>query len=189
MAIVQCENHHYYDDERDEICPYCTKLEKESVFEDTTNSLEEQPTVFKLDNDFENEVMTETYGECPDSDDLTIGIFSIKESNLLVVGWLVCIEGLQKGMSYPIYSGRNFVGRNFNMDIVLSDDEEISREKHFSIIYDPKSVKFYVVEGAGITYINKNSVIGTVQMFENDVITVGTAKYCFVPFCKGERTW
>lgn len=187
MAIVQCEQGHYYDDCRDEICPYCIKLSTANTFYD--DPLEEQPTQYKCVLDFEDGTLTEAYGDFTDEDEKTIGIYSIKQGNLLTVGWLICVSGIEKGNSHTFYSGRNFVGRSEDMDIILNDDVAVSREKHFSIIYDPKSNKFYAVEGSGRTYINGNPLIGQRELFENDLIEVGESAYCFVPYCKEERVW
>ena len=52
-----------------------------------------------------------------------------------VTGWLVCINGDEKGNDYRLHAGKNFVGRSQAMDVVLTDDKSISREKHCSVLY------------------------------------------------------
>ncbi len=192
MAIVQCKNHHYYDDSRDDTCPYCEKLKLEFMNPDCYNGIEEQPTVFKADGAFsyeENYKLTEAYGETPDAEEKTIGAYSVREGNLLTAGWLVCTCGVVRGQSFAFYSGRNFAGHSENMDIVICDDDEITRENHFSIVYDPKSIRYFIIEGNGRTYVNSSIVLGTIELFENDKIEVGKSELCFIPFCKEGRAW
>ncbi|MBQ8828279.1 MAG: FHA domain-containing protein [Clostridia bacterium] len=99
------------------------------------------------------------------------------------------MNGIEKGKSYPVYSGRNFAGRSIDMDIVLSDDSVISRENHFSIVYDPKSITFYLVAGEGRTYLNGEHVQAGTEITDGDEISVGESRYIFTPFCKKGRVW
>ena len=186
MAIVQCENNHYYDNSKNSECPYCAKM-KSGL---STNEINEQLTSYMDDGyQMQDEQLTEAYGDFVDECDKTIGIFTDETRNELTVGWLVCMEGLEKGKSYIIHSGRNFAGRSFDMDIVLSDDMRISREKHFSVVYDPKSISFYFVSGNGQTYINGKPAIDECLLNEGDILSLGDCKYMFVPFCKKGRVW
>lgn len=186
MAIVQCENNHYYDNSKNSECPYCAKM-KTRV---DTNEVNEQLTSY-LDDGFQiqEEQLTEAYGDFVDECDKTIGIFLDETQNELTVGWLVCMQGLEKGKSYIIHSGRNFAGRSYDMDVVLSDDMGISREKHFSIVYDPKSISFYFVSGNGQTYINGEPAVDECLLNDGDMLALGDCEYMFVPFCKKGRVW
>ena len=187
MAIVQCSNNHYYDDKRNSTCPYC---EKNNVVIANTG-VNEQLTSYYIDpvEIDDNAQLTEAYGENVTEFEKTIGIFIDETQNICTVAWLVCVEGAERGKSYVLHSGRNFAGRSQDMDIVLSDDDFISREKHFSIIYDPKSIAFYLVSGSGHTYINDSLVSSEKIMVDGDVIQAGQSKYIFVPFCKEGREW
>lgn len=186
MAIVQCENNHYYDDKKHTECPYCAKMKTEY----NTNELNEQLTSYFDDSvPAQEEQLTEAYGDFVDECDKTIGIFIDETQNELTVGWLVCMRGLEKGKSYILHSGRNFAGRSFDMDIVLSDDMEISREKHFSIVYDPKSISFYFISGNGQTYINGKPAIDESVLKDGDILALGQCEYMFVAFCKKGRVW
>lgn len=187
MALVKCEHGHYFDDRRFDYCPYCRELETSDGDE---NSIGEMKTQYKpklIENDEGS--LTEFYGENVGEEEKTISIFSLRENNLLTAGWLVCVEGPEKGKSYAIFPGRNFAGRSDYMDIVFYDDREISRDRHFSVVYDPKSGKFFAVEGGGMTYINGELICGQREIFENDMLEAGKSSFCFVPFCKGDRIW
>lgn len=186
MAIVQCNNHHYYDDSKNLECPYCKKMES---LEDV-NELGEQLTSYKDDVfDMQEEQLTEGYGDFVEEYEKTIGIYTDETKNTLTAGWLVCRQGIEKGKSYIIHSGRNFAGRSVDMDIVLSGDFKISEQKHFSIVFDPKSILFYFVGGNGQVYINGKAVNKECLLEDGDLILAGDSEYVFVPFCKKGRVW
>ena len=65
--------------------------------------------------------------EKDDDDSVTIG-FSGSSGKSEVVGWVVCIEGSDKGTGFPLKTGRNFIGRNANQDILqrIEQYQEIS---------------------------------------------------------------
>ena len=187
MAIVQCPNNHYYDDKRNSTCPYCEKMNNAVTADAGVN---EQLTSYIDPVEIDDNVqLTEGYGEAVTEFEKTIGIFIDETQNILTVAWLVCVDGLEKGKSYVIHSGRNFAGRSQDMDIVLSDDNSIAREKHFSIVYDPKSIAFYLVSGSGHTYVNGEAISSEKALVDGDVIQAGQSKYMFVPFCKEGREW
>lgn len=188
MAIIQCPNNHYYDDKRNSTCPYCEKMNNVAFVAGVNEQLTSYIDTGEVnDNDYAQ--LTEGYGEAVSEFEKTIGIFLDKSQNVLTAAWLVCIEGLEKGKSYVIHSGRNFAGRSQDMDIVLSDDNSISREKHFSIVYDPKSIMFYFVSGEGHAYVNGEAISSEKILTDGDVIQAGQSKYIFVPFCKEGREW
>lgn len=187
MAIVQCENHHYYDNLRNQSCPYCAKVNGNNG---RMVESDEQMTAYLgyFPSDEEGQ-LTEAYGDGVEEYDKTIGIFADESCNQPTVGWLVCMNGLVKGKSYSIHAGRNFAGRSEDMDIVLSDDMYISRENHFSLIYDPKSICFYLVKGVGEICVNNERVLEQCLLQDGDEISAGNSIYVFIPFCKEGRVW
>ena len=189
MNIVKCTNGHFFDSDKYEECPYCAE-KGEHVFKER-NDLDDQKTIAgNIANDifFENQ-LTERYLENVKDDEKTISLSIVSGNNRPVVGWLMCISGSQKGRALSVFFGRNFAGRAKSMDIRLTDDDYISRDNHFSIVYDPKSNKFSLVPGGGETHINNMVVNNVQQLYEDDVIEVGQTKYLFVPYCKEGRTW
>lgn len=187
MAIIQCPNNHYYDDKKDSFCPYCEKLDSNS--QENGGMSEQLTSYFALPFEDDDVQLTEAYGEAVEEYDKTIGIYDFDTENELTTGWLVAVNGLLKGKSYTIHMGRNFAGRSYNMDISLSDDQMISREGHFSIVYEPKNNVFYLVAGSGQTYLNDKAVMEACELNEGDKIKAGQTEYVFVPFCKEERLW
>lgn len=189
MALIQCENNHFYDDSKDSFCPYCAKLNsispQQAGFEEQLTSYYAMP----LEYDDDDSQKTQAYDEDVEDFQKTIGIFMDETENILTTGWLVCMNGKMKGKSYVIHSGRNFAGRSFDMDIALTDDLEITREAHFSIVFEPKSVTYFIVPGAGRSYLNGKIITEACELNENDEIQAGQSKYIFVPFCKEGRIW
>lgn len=188
MAIIQCPHGHYYDDQRDAKCPYCQKGSVRPW--QNAGSFNEQITQYAaLPPQDYDEQQTEAYGECVGDADLTLGIFSVANGNRLTAGWLVCTQGFVRGKSFDLYSGRNFAGRSYEMDLVVSDDFKIARQKHFSVVYDPKSVSFFLIPESGAILLNGTIVTKAEKLHDGDCIVAGDAEFMFVPFCKEGRTW
>ncbi len=108
-----------------------------------------------------------------------------------VVGWLVCTEGSNFGKSFPLYFGRNFIGRSTDMDVCLAGDTAVSRDRHAIIVYEPKARIFFAQagEGHGLFYLNDQVVLSNVQLHDRDVLTVGQTSLVFVPFCDEHFGW
>lgn len=108
-----------------------------------------------------------------------------------VVGWLVCTTGPDRGRDYRIRNGRNFIGRDPSMDIAITGDQEISREKHAKVTYDPTSRTFSVSPGdvRGLTYLNDVSVEMATKLTEHARIRVGSTVLLFIPLCGEDFNW
>jgi len=104
------------------------------------------------------------------------------------VGWLVCVEGADKGRDYRIRSEKNFIGRSEKMDIQISGDETISRENHAVVSFNPKNnaFKIHPGDGRGIVYLNGDDVDTPQELKPFDTVELGQTKLMFMPFC-GER--
>jgi len=185
--IVQCERLHYYDSAKSAVCPYCLKQDSASVY-DAGDDLREQRTVYVEPAVLEDQ-LTEAYGEAVGEGDKTISLYADEMENQFTVGWLVCMNGPAKGKSYALHKGYNFAGRSIDMDIVLSDDLLLSNEKHFSVVYDQKSNRFYIIAGTGNTTVNGARLTGENKLSEGDMISVGASALIFIPFCRVGRTW
>ncbi len=109
-----------------------------------------------------------------------------------VVGWLVIVDGPGKGQALPLGFGMNNIGRAKEARISLDfGDEEISRQDHASVAYDPKGNKFYLQHGGGInlTYIGETPVLQPVEIKGRETISIGNTKLSFVPFCGPDFIW
>jgi len=105
-----------------------------------------------------------------------------------IVGWLVCIEGADRGRDFRIKAEKNFVGRSTSMDICIAGDPRISRENHAIVAFEPRSAEFRLYSGdaRGLVYLNRSMVDVPVVLNAFDMIELGDSKLLFVPFC-GER--
>lgn len=108
-----------------------------------------------------------------------------------VAGWLVCIKGAQQGTSFPLIGGRNRIGRAVDMDVVLPSDQEISRNTHCVITYDPASEAFYLQSGEsrGLTYLNGELLLAPQLLKAHDQIRAGATTLLFVPLCGAQFHW
>lgn len=108
-----------------------------------------------------------------------------------VCGWLVCIAGSYIGGAFPVYAGKNSIGRNRNNRIVLDRDNHVSREHHALIIYEPKKRNFYIQPGdsSGLTYLNDEYIMEPKPLSAKDRIEIGQCKFLFVPLCGEDFSW
>ena len=125
-------------------------------------------------------------------DDTTVGfgIASLIKTVSPVVGWLVCTEGSEKGQDYRLHAGKNFIGRSTSMDVVIAGDREIAREKHATIIYDPRGNHFFLVPEVDCeTKHNDTAIEEPTALADGDRIDLGETTLIFVAFCKEGRVW
>jgi hypothetical protein len=108
-----------------------------------------------------------------------------------VAGWLVCLDGPDKGRDFRLHMEKNFIGRAPNMDVVLDGDNTVSRERHAIVIYDPKKKTFWALPGdaSGLVYLNGEIVNSPVQMKADDILEVGLTKLVLIPFCGDRYSW
>ncbi len=108
-----------------------------------------------------------------------------------VIGWLVCLEGPDQGRDFRLKAEKNVIGRSSIMDVCIPSDTAISREKHASLIFDPKKQIFWLLPGdsAGLVYHNGEAVNSPVQVHGDDVIELGRSKLVLVPFCGEKYRW
>ncbi|MBQ8502747.1 MAG: FHA domain-containing protein [Clostridia bacterium] len=189
MAIISCANNHYFDDEKYNQCPFCN-IENDIFEEDKTVAKFEDSDWSQFFDNIPDESLTKAFFEdVSDDDDRTIGLLQVETKSNPVAGWLVCTSGSVKGKSYELHLGRNYIGRKKDMDVVLTDDDTICRQRHFSIIYDPKSNEFYAVPDDGFIYINNVSITQAAKLIDGDEIHVGNTFYTFIAYCNENRRW
>jgi hypothetical protein len=121
----------------------------------------------------------------------TKGAFHAKLGLNPVVGWLVSVDGPERGRDYRIRSERNFIGRSEKMDICISGDDAISRERHAVITYYPHKNVFKIAAGdsTGIVYLNGEGVETAEEIKPFDRIEIGKTQLVFVPFCGESFKW
>ena len=108
-----------------------------------------------------------------------------------VVGWLVCVEGPERGRDYRIHEGYNSIGRDPSMDICISGDTKISRQRDARIAYDPDEKIFYFspADGKNLVKLNGKTLMNSAELKPYDTLTIGVCKLMFVPFCGEAFSW
>jgi hypothetical protein len=107
------------------------------------------------------------------------------------VGWLVCLEGPDRGRDFRLHSEKNFIGRSPLMDVCVPGDDTVSREKHGVVIFDPKKQVFWVLPGdsSGLVYLNGEIVHSPAPLKRDDLLEIGQTKLVLIPFCGDQYSW
>ena len=104
------------------------------------------------------------------------------------VGWLVALGGEHIGTDFRLKVGKNFIGRSPKMDIALTEDKSVSRERHAIVVYDPKSNMYLIQPGdsSSLAYHNNNLLLTPEKLEAYDMITVGDVNLLFMPLCSAK---
>lgn len=191
MALERCPNGHLYDPAKHSGgCPYCGLAD---VGLDFSKTHPKRPaSEYGADEPEELRTRARDQPAPGGADPGATQAYYRRELNLdPVVGWLVCIEGNNKGRDYRIRSENNFVGRSEKMDICIEGDDGISRENHAVITFDPLNSSFKLSPGnaRGIVYREEQidrterAVHSPVDLNPYDKIRLGRTRLLFVPFC------
>lgn len=200
MKLRKCENGHFYDEEKYAFCPHC---KKETAMGEPDLTVAMRSKV-RVDQEQKAEPLTEPssmFGSSSEmkkeirkiqkEQNLTVGYYTDRIGTEPVVGWLVCVYGTQKGKSFELYEGRNFIGRSSDMDVVLENDKTISRSKHAILIYEARKRVFLAQAGEsrGLFYVNDEVVLSNMILKAYDELLIGNTRLLFVPFCGENFSW
>ncbi|MBQ9872504.1 MAG: FHA domain-containing protein [Eubacterium sp.] len=216
MNLRKCNNGHFFDGDKYPSCPHCGGSDSsDSAFGQDVNasgysgsSDEDMPTVPGAGIGTPTPIQPAGSGfptgpTMPGviPGDTPVGVKMDLDEDLAtqgagltfnpVVGWLVVKNGEDKGRSKMLTSGKNFVGRDSSMDVVLNGDKSISRIKHAIILYEPNARRFIAIPGESheLFYVNNEVVLNNVELNAYDVITIGKTELIFVPFCGDNFAW
>lgn len=194
MNLTRCENGHFYDAERFDSCPHCNQASVSTVLQDDDGNKEytmplTPPADVANGLDALKKEITDVK-ETEDGSQATIGYFG-EVSTEPVVGWLVAIEGSNFGEDFKLKSGRNFIGRSAEMDVALTGDSSISRDRHAIILYEPRGNVFLVQPGDAkeLFYLNDKVVLTATEINAYDVLSLGGTKLLFIPCCSDKFNW
>lgn len=182
---------HFYDDQKFDKCPHCDKdgeHSKGSGLNPTVAKYSQKDPTVSLNDVNNSTVRFFDQNQDQAGASKTVSIFGTGKNSNPISGWLVCIQGENKGKSFDLHIGKNFVGRSMKSDVIINDPQ-ISRENHFSIIYEPVSRKFFIMSGSSVIHLNSSLLDHAQEMKEDDVIEAGESKFIFIPFCKEGRDW
>lgn len=203
MAITECANGHLYDTDQYAACPYCNGggnviqfnqappvggIGKTAPVGEGFGSFAENSG---QSSNIGKTVAPESYRKKQRESNKTVGILGRSMTREPVVGWLVCIEGADKGKDYKIYAKNNTIGRSEQMDICIQGDMTISRENHARLTYDEKHNNFYLIpaESMNNIYLNDEPIYVPNKISAYDCIEFGDSKMVFIPFCTEKFTW
>lgn len=185
MHITKCQYNHYYDLDNFDKCPFCKSTP--DVMQDEMTVAYDAKTSFEEAQDIEQ--LTQSYSDNVTSNGKTIGVSLLHQQVNPIAGWFVCTNGPAKGRFYAVYSGKNFIGRSRGMDIAITGDADIAKEKHCCITYDPKNIQFFITAVNGTASVNDNPLTGSIQIHDSDLIQIGQTEFEFVQYCNEERNW
>lgn len=100
----------------------------------------------------------------------------------LVAGWLICIEGINRGKDFRLHAGRNFIGRDLDQDVRL-EDGSVSR-KHFVIDFNPIEGNYCIEMNnakAAAVYVNGSPLNGKLILERGDRIKLARTELIFIP--------
>lgn len=209
--VTKCMNGHFYDADRYDSCPYCGNQQP------IANSAPSEPvqdyavTVAAVTPAYDAAMPTQPGPQANPNMNRTMPVAQKADLNddiadsqktvakfttgangrQPVVGWLVCIEGSHYGEDFRLKAGNNFIGREKSMDVVLSNDKSVSRNKHAIIVFDPMSSSFIVRAGESheLSYLNGQLILEPKVLKPFDKISVGSSVLVFVPFCGDGFKW
>lgn len=182
MKLIRCERGHYYDAQQHSRCPSCgvPGLEAANGQAQPASSLSEA-------------MVTQVRGQAGAAADVGVTVAMVRKKIGIdpVVGWLVCIQGPEKGRDYRVRSERNGIGRGADMAISINGDEAISRENHAYISFNPRKGSFRIApgDGRGMTYLNGEEVDVPMPLQAYDRIELGQTHLLFVPLCGEQFNW
>lgn len=107
------------------------------------------------------------------------------------VGWLIAIGGVHIGQDFRLKVGKNFIGRDENMDIAMTGDKSVSRNRHAIVVYEPKQHLYLIQPGesSALVYCNDEVVLAPVKLKPYDIITIGEINLLFLPLCGEQFNW
>ncbi len=187
MANMQiCANGHYYDGNRYTECPYCKPNQQPAGPGVTVpaGSGGSGGVPCKTVPSGYTPINTGS-GDGGEGKTVAMDVVPTPTNVRPVVGWLVCVKGPDMGRDYRLHTSYNYVGRGGEMDVAIKNDDTISRERHFSVMYDKKHDSFLAFMGNGkeIVYLNDRplSPAGT-PLVNGDMLEVGKTTLIFVSF-------
>ena len=205
MNMQQCPNGHFYDMSKSAQCPYCS------------GTAEGSNRTVPLDGGFDRQAQAQpmSYTTVPgnvwdamngstvgrtvavgtpmDDNRHTVAVIHKQIGLDPVVGWLVCVEGKERGRDYRVRSGNNSIGRSDTMDICIVGDDSISKIDMAYITYDAETRSYYIVAGKGKNVVRVNGELLPVSqsrcLAAHDRIKLGETILMFVPLCGEEFDW
>ncbi len=181
--MIRCPQGHFFDQEKHDSCPWCSLSEEEQP--------QGQEKTRKLDLERPHPpTPPPSPVPSPAGGPKTRRLDQTEDGIRPVMGWLVCVEGPDKGSDYRLHTGKNFLGRDPSMDVCIRRDRAVSRLRHAVVTFEPKKGAFWLQPGdsEGLVYLDDELVSAHTQIAPDQVIEVGDSRLVLVPFDKGKYT-
>lgn len=206
QKLVRCPaDKHYYDANRYASCPHCASGEGVSFSENPNpfslgSTVNAGTSVKTADpNLAQGSVTLPPDVVVPHNNNKKMGMTTLVDSTASsdsanespCVGWLVEIEGKNRGKDYRLHTAYNYIGREKG-DIIIRGDATISAENDSSIYYVYQTRKFYIAHESGKNGVLVNNVPalgGGIELKDRDIVTIGTTKLIFQSLCGEDFTW
>jgi hypothetical protein len=158
MNHRMCPNGHPLDPSW-EVCPYCRQAEAQGV----------KPVHVQADG-----------GGAVAGKTMAVSLDQVLGThvNKAVVGWLVCMQGPQKGQDYRLFDGRNVLGTAADCDVVVYDPFVSAR--HCVIMVESAKSRYLIqdLDSRNHTFVNSKQIMKQ-DLIDNDDIRVGNVHYRF----------
>ncbi len=195
--MIRCPEGHFYDPGKHNTCPWCALPHDLGGQEQKTRPVKLEPTPEPppLPGAAAPVVPPPVPAPQPAADKMGKTVryqgTAKAEGRGPVVGWLVCLEGPDRGRDFRLHPEKNNIGRSPTMDVILENDNSVSREKHGIVVFDPKKSSFWVLPGeaSGLVYLNGDVVYSPSPMNRDDVLEIGQTKLVLIPFCGEKYSW
>ncbi len=197
MAQVCCSKGHIYDTEiYGNSCPYCDNGAGHTIDFGTAN--DQMAGLGKsiaystvMPDEIKKTSAPASYVQEQEQLKKTVGVFVKKTGLDPIVGWLVCVEGHDKGCDYRLCAKTNTIGRGEDMDVRIKGDDTISSNIHAKIDYDMLNNAFYLLpaNNKNTIYVNNAPLYAAQRLNPYDRLRFGQSDLVFVPFCCDMFTW
>lgn len=158
-----CSNGHVLDDSWD-ICPYCQRSGYQSTAATAKTRLEVES------------IIAPKAGIAPAARKTVL--LSDRKPKRELVGWLVAIDGDQKGEDFRVRDGQNIIGSGADSDVVLRD-ESVSG-KHASVRYKDAKFSLTDLDSTNGTFLNgRTDPIAREELNDNDLVRIGAVTLKF----------
>ena len=192
VNLKRCASGHHYDPRKHSSCPFCGVPAIDVTATKPAGGA--RPFSPQAEDDVTLPAGGLPVGEKPlveGEEGATLGYFRKAIGLDPVVGWLVCIEGADRGRDFRLHSERNFIGRSERMDVCIRGDDGISRDNHAVVSFNPRNNSFKIQpgDGRGLVYINGEDLDVPMALRPYDLIELGQTKLKFIPFCGEGFQW
>jgi hypothetical protein len=194
VADKRCDNGHFIDELWD-LCPYCPQDQEdvpvvrprasERSHHGRSAAAAREPVTRAVPSSQAVAAPPE-----PRREERTVAAgFDVLSPHRYVVGWLVGLDGVTRGESFPIRMGRNVMGRDRKSDIVVHDEQASSH--HADLVFRPDERRFILMDhnSTNGTYVNESEIEPRRDLAGKDVIRIGAQRFLFMPLCHDGFHW